>query len=189
MIDKTLDGHCCKKDNEGNPHTFYIEQSTIPILLDDCKQGDGVKYYLADVVDKRIAEFEARLANMNEVYSEEESLEKWLIFALDKIGYADSYCKFSDAFNAIGHRITELERQNTHLQANNTKLLLDNRMLRTEYIRKDIYDERIAELEGSIHLIASQLQTIKALKLRLEALLNPIYRVIPPSAADTEAGD
>lgn len=58
MNDETLDGYCCKKDDNGNPHTFYIEQSTIPILLDDCAQGDGVKFYLADVVDKRITELE-----------------------------------------------------------------------------------------------------------------------------------
>ncbi len=58
MTDKTLDGYCCKKDAQGNPHTFYIEQFTIPVLLEDCAQGEGVKYYLASIVDKRISELE-----------------------------------------------------------------------------------------------------------------------------------
>lgn len=80
MTDKTLDGYCCKKDAQGNPHTFYIEQFTIPVLLEDCAQGEGVKYYLASIVDKRIS---------------------------------------------------ELERQKTDLQANNTELVLDKRAMKS----------------------------------------------------------
>lgn len=42
-------------------------------------------------------------------------------------------CNFNpETLDTLNERIAELERQNTHLQANNTKLLLENRMLRGE---------------------------------------------------------
>lgn len=68
-------------------------------------------------------------------------------------------------------RITELERQNTDLQESNTKLKLENRELKPT-------NSQLNEL------IDSQLQTINALKLRLQGLTKT-----PPSAADYEATD
>ena len=65
MTDKTLDGFCCKKDKRNNPHTLYVEQETIPVLIEDCKQGAGVKYLLADVAETRIKELERHVDNLN----------------------------------------------------------------------------------------------------------------------------
>ena len=97
MTDKTLDGYCCKKDAQGNPHTFYIEQFTIPVLLEDCAQGEGVKYYLADVIDSYVF-----------------GVRKFLTF-LTQQNARDT------------KRIAELERHNADLQAAVNKMALIER--------------------------------------------------------------
>lgn len=50
---KTLDGYCCRKTEKGYPVTLYIEESAIPILVEDCRQGEGEKYIHHTELTKR----------------------------------------------------------------------------------------------------------------------------------------